>query len=398
MKNIFIFLVFIQVFCVHVYAKQSTNGQYVVDSGVKGNETFFGVEKRFAILIGNSDYPSGIPQLPNCKNDVVDLAESLKKAGFDVLKVLNEDKDGINNAVNWAVEFYQTNKYDVALVYFSGHGAQYANFSMFAPSNFTLNVDKGQRDDLNYFIEHCIIVPEILNKFNTPSTKCVLGIVDACRSYDYVIEPTKSLKYEPILNKLQKYSEGDGKVSTFFATASGRAVSAVAKDGRHSNFTGQILEKLKNHPSGYGDFVREIQNSMKADGVMPIAVPYINHDFKFYIEKSRIQDIKVTVDSIFIENTDGVVTGSRDCVFYLTNTGNVTLQHLAISGSWNKNDLSVSSAIGTFDGLVNPFKRVKIKVLGAPVRMDEANCIEYIVELSDGRGTRYESPQTTYCW
>ena len=78
-------------------------------------------ERRVALVVGNSAYKHAAA-LRNPGNDANDVAEILKKLGFDVLLGLDLDQQGFARAIG---QFARTlDDADVALFFYAGHGLQ----------------------------------------------------------------------------------------------------------------------------------------------------------------------------------------------------------------------------------------------------------------------------------
>ncbi|WP_162247304.1 caspase family protein [Devosia sp. Root635] len=81
------------------------------------------VEKRIALVIGNSQYQSDrIPDLANPVNDAEDVARALRGFGFEVTLHLDMDRAGMAAAMETFGE--DAHAADVALFYYAGHGMQ----------------------------------------------------------------------------------------------------------------------------------------------------------------------------------------------------------------------------------------------------------------------------------
>ena len=76
--------------------------------------------KRVALVIGNSAYAAGA--LANPKNDATAIAAALKKLDFDVALVVNANKSALDKAFRQFSN--QSDKADVALLFYAGHGVQ----------------------------------------------------------------------------------------------------------------------------------------------------------------------------------------------------------------------------------------------------------------------------------
>lgn len=75
---------------------------------------------RIALVIGNKDY--AVAPLKNPIHDASDIRDALKAVGFDVIYLENADITGMNRAVRAFRSRIQPG--GVAMVYYSGHGAQ----------------------------------------------------------------------------------------------------------------------------------------------------------------------------------------------------------------------------------------------------------------------------------
>src|SRR5579871_1028718 len=88
-------------------------------------------ERRVALVIGNAAYRS-MPRLPNAKNDAEDVGRSLRDLGFETVLVTDLDRAGMSEAV---ARFTSTVLgADIALVYYTGHGLQFAGTGYLVPT------------------------------------------------------------------------------------------------------------------------------------------------------------------------------------------------------------------------------------------------------------------------
>ncbi len=259
----------------------SDSNKLIVSKGKKSDEVYSNVEKRFALVIGESDY-STEPKLPVSLNDADDMELTLVDAGFDVVKIVNKTKAEIDMAISLSAQYYETNKYDVALIYFSGHGAQYANIQMLAPIEFQ-NASVTGKDELTNYLQGCIRLPELVKKFNISQTKCILGIIDACRDSSYVVDENKSMQYQPEVNALFRANEGQSKLGIFYSTSFGKLSTAKSIDGKHSLFTTFIINNLKSKVTTFDALIRQVQSDMKPFVQTPVANPsYFEYQFQFF--------------------------------------------------------------------------------------------------------------------
>jgi hypothetical protein len=92
-------------------------------------------ELRLALVIGNSSYK--VSPLDNPANDANDVAESLKKFGFQTTLVRNATLGQMREATRKFAD--QLPSADVALIYFAGHGIVSSNKNYMIPINADLS-------------------------------------------------------------------------------------------------------------------------------------------------------------------------------------------------------------------------------------------------------------------
>ena len=125
-------------------------------------------ERRIALVIGNANYEEG-DELLNPVNDARLMKESLEKLGFKVYYHYNlTSRDSMNAAIN---EFgLKREDYDVAFIYYAGHGVQLDNKNYLLPTKEEFNnefdvqdkaipmqnilrfLESGRNDQLNFIV------------------------------------------------------------------------------------------------------------------------------------------------------------------------------------------------------------------------------------------------------
>ena len=94
-------------------------------------------ETRVALVIGNGAYRHA-PMLANPVNGANGMAEALRDLGFEVVSVIDADRNAMVKAIN---QFRKTMRADgVGLFYYAGHGMQVDG------RNYLLPVDAQSRD------------------------------------------------------------------------------------------------------------------------------------------------------------------------------------------------------------------------------------------------------------
>ena len=128
-------------------------------------------EKRLALIIGNSNYING--ELKNPVNDARLIAKTLDSLNFEVLlyenlKTQREFKDAVRNFGN------KRNDYDVAFVYYAGHGIQIEN------ENYLLATEEEYLSEIDV-VDYSLSVQNILRYLESKNNQVNILILDACR-------------------------------------------------------------------------------------------------------------------------------------------------------------------------------------------------------------------------
>ncbi len=127
-------------------------------------------EKRIALVIGNGNYQE-LDILPNAINDARDVSDRLKQLGFDVATLYDGDIYDMLTTVDSFFTVAQS--YQVALIYFAGHGIRYEG------KDYLLSVNReglGIKDEcsLEYLIDES-------EKWKS-NGKIMIFVIDACRN------------------------------------------------------------------------------------------------------------------------------------------------------------------------------------------------------------------------
>ena len=200
---------------------------------------------RIAIVIGNSNYPSGA--LTNPKNDATAMAAALKKLGFDVelkLDATKSDIDGMLRRFSTKAE-----KAGVAALFYAGHGIQVGG------SNFIVPVDAMPRNEKD-LKRDMVKMDDVIDDMGDAKIKLVF--FDACRD-----------------NPLSRsFSRGGSRGMAAPAEATGTLISFATKHGNtaadgdtnHSPYTNALLAALETS-SGVEieQLLRKVQQGVKAE-------------------------------------------------------------------------------------------------------------------------------------
>src|SRR5215468_7243613 len=130
-------------------------------------------ERRFALVIGNSEYKAG--RQPTAANDAGLVAETLRTAGFDVVGARDLDQDTLRRSIREFLDKVSgAGPQAVAVVYLAGYGLQFEGENYFVP------IDAGIRRVEDIPIEAIRISDVTRPLAGTPGPVKVF-IVDAAR-------------------------------------------------------------------------------------------------------------------------------------------------------------------------------------------------------------------------
>jgi len=140
--------------------------------GLFARDIHFNAEKRIALIIGNADYVNG-SKLKNPVNDANLMADSLKKIGFEIIKVTDADKSTFEKAI------YDFSKklprYNITMFFYAGHGVQVDGINYLLPVDAVLN----EKNDVKF---QAISVNFITEEFDRYPGNTSILILDACRN------------------------------------------------------------------------------------------------------------------------------------------------------------------------------------------------------------------------
>ena len=150
--------------------------RFVLFFGILANSSLgWATEKRLALVIGVADYAQ-IQRLKNTVNDTRLMARTLENLNFEVTLVEDPNLSQLRNKIR-AFSF-QAETADVALVYFAGHGVEFAGVNYLIPAD--INVD-----DRNGIAENSVSLDEILLSVDK-ARQLRIVILDSCRNDPFI--------------------------------------------------------------------------------------------------------------------------------------------------------------------------------------------------------------------
>src|SRR3979411_2651372 len=182
---------------------------------------------RVALVIGNSKYPDAEAPLKEPINDAKDIAEELKRNGFDVETGDNLTGDAMRRAFERL--YARIKPGSVALIFFSGFGVQSARQSYLIPVDAQIWTEPDVRRD-GFSLE------TILSEINSRGAGVKIALIDASRR-------------NPFERRFRSFSAGlapviapNGSLVMYSA-----ALSSVVSDsgGAHSLFVSEFLKEIR---------------------------------------------------------------------------------------------------------------------------------------------------------
>ncbi len=191
-------------------------------------------EKRAALVIGNSAYLHSAV-LANPVNDASDIAEALKRVGFEVTLGIDVDKRAFDGKVR---DFTRTvEKADVALLFYAGHGLQVGGRNYLIPVDAKL---AGERD-LDF---EAVSVDFVLRQMEIDrESKTNVVFLDACRDNPLARNLARSMGTRSA-NIGQGLAQVQTGVGTFIAYSTQPGNVALDGAGRNSPFTASLAKRL----------------------------------------------------------------------------------------------------------------------------------------------------------
>jgi hypothetical protein len=267
--GLFFFLIFI------LFKSQQTNAQCAEQDIVN--------LKKIAIVFGEANYRH-VGFLANPIHDATDICDSLRKVGFKVIPYYDADKKTMDEAVDrWLGVL---NKYDVALFYFSGHGAEVHG------QNYLFPIDANPKSstDLQY---HTFGANEMLDKIESYSNlKYSIVILDACRS-----NPFKKGFSRDISNDGLAFMSAKG---SFIAFAASPGKTAQDGSNRNSPYTEAILKYITQPNLNIDAIFTKVNSYVKRTTVgdqTPFKYSSLGSDYCFSVSRSYKSNLKPKIRS-----------------------------------------------------------------------------------------------------
>lgn len=193
----------------------------------------YGNEKRYALVIGNSNYPKTIGILKNPVNDATDIAEELRQSNFIVDLITDATYGQMRAAMLRFKEKMDAadRENTVALFYYAGHGLQNEEENFLVPIDASIEFE----DDI---ARYCFPVQKmVLSNMERSNSRMNIVILDACRNNPFP-SLTRSLGDQG-LGEMKKAK------GSFIAYATAPGSVAADGSGRNGLYTQELLRAMK---------------------------------------------------------------------------------------------------------------------------------------------------------
>jgi formylglycine-generating enzyme required for sulfatase activity len=182
---------------------------------------------RYALLIGNANYPDASAPLTHPSRNVRALADELRRHGFDVDAKENLGKEDMQRAID---AFKQKIKAgSTALFFFSGYGLQVGRQSFIVPVNAQIWSEADIRRD-GFSIE------SVLTEINSRGARVKLVILDASRRNPF------ERRFRGAAAGLAAIDAPEGTL-IMSAAAPGKVINEA--EGANSIFIGELVKELR---------------------------------------------------------------------------------------------------------------------------------------------------------
>jgi hypothetical protein len=207
-------------------------------------------DKRLALVIGNSAYKNA-PTLKNPANDASDMADTLQRLGFEVIRGMALDYLAMRTAVRkFSEKLPQAN---VALLFYAGHGQQVAG------KNYLVPVDAQIATQAD--LEFGTIDLDLVVHGMEADTRTNIIFLDACRDNPLAVNLTRRLgtRGGAVTRGL---AQVDTSVGTLIAFSTQPGNVALDGEGRNSPFTSALLKTIETPGLPLSDVMIDVRNEV----------------------------------------------------------------------------------------------------------------------------------------
>lgn len=207
-------------------------------------------EIRVALVVGNGNYRHAT-RLPNPANDAADVAQVLRRLGFDVVEGRDLDKRGLEDKLR---EFgRKLDRAGMALFFYAGHGMQLGGRNYLIPIDAKLE----RVGDLSL---DTIDVSQVLAQMEAEQ-RVNLDFLDACRDNPLARTFARALGTRSA-SVGQGLASIQGAIGTMIAYATQPDAVALDGEGRNSPFTTALIKHIATPGQDIGVIMRRVRTDV----------------------------------------------------------------------------------------------------------------------------------------
>ena len=247
-------------------------------------------EKRLALVIGNANYEKG--ELKNPVNDAKLIASTLDSLDFDV--ILKENLESQNDFKRAILEFGKKRpNYDVAFVYYAGHGIQIDDV------NYLLPTKEGfiSEDEVEMF---GVSVQDIMRYLRAQTNEVNILILDACRDNPFESKWNSKRSAGGKGGGLAKIPPPTGSLIAF-STDSGQ--TAPDGDGDNSIYSISLAKSMLLEDTSIDQVFRNVRAEVleQTEGAQrPVEATQLTGQ-TFYLNPTDINNLLYEIDKLIEE-------------------------------------------------------------------------------------------------
>jgi len=211
--------------------------------------------RRLALIIGNASYKTN--PLANPINDAKDMAENLHELGFDTIYLENANIFKVLDALEAFHDSLDKKRYDVGLLYYSGHGMEIDKQMYLVPLDATINRSC-------YVRKQCIEVSELFEEMPAPLKIIVL---DACRNNPFdnkASRPKSMIDLAPAVDRVEFNAAKPGSLLVYAASSGKTAEDMDPLQRKNSPFTAALKLCFQEKEIIFPDVFSCVQEKIKA--------------------------------------------------------------------------------------------------------------------------------------
>ena len=271
--------------------------------------------RRTALVFGEKNYHYANP-LNNPLNDARDVADSLRKVGFNVSIVYDASLQSMDSAIDrWCSTLHE---YNVAVFYYSGHGAEYNS------ENYIFPVDARPRSATEMTAQ-CVSANQLLSRIENTNVRYSIMVLDACRSNPF----TKAWARGATIEGLAAMT-GRGSFIGYAAAPGATASDGV---GRNGTYTEGILKYITVPNLPIDEIFTRVNSYVQTatnGGQIPYKTSSLNSDFCFSVRRNSKSAQKLT-NFIFQPPSTALTTLGQSYLVTATDTGILVKDALTFS-------------------------------------------------------------------